>query len=265
MLAEQYLRKGHLIEALSALQAQVKAEPANARYRVFLFQLLAVLGQWERALNQLKVASELDAANLLMAQTYREAIHCEKLREAVFAGKHTPVVFGDPQAWGALMIEALRLDAQEHIQEAKALREQALNAAPARAGCIDGVAFEWMADADGRLGPLMEAIVNGKYYWVPLQQILKIELEQPSDLRDVVWTPAVFTWNNGGQASGLIPTRYPDSEKSADTAIQMGLKTEWQELANGVCRGLGQRLLATDVDDYALMDTRLIEFNRVAR
>ncbi|MFO1349473.1 MAG: hypothetical protein U1F68_01835 [Gammaproteobacteria bacterium] len=35
------------------MQEQVRKNPANAKYRVFLFQLLAVLGQWERALNQL--------------------------------------------------------------------------------------------------------------------------------------------------------------------------------------------------------------------
>jgi len=74
--AEQSLREGRLQDALAGLQAQVRKEPANAQYRVFLFQLLAVLGQWERALNQLKVLGDMDPAHMPMAQTYREAIRC---------------------------------------------------------------------------------------------------------------------------------------------------------------------------------------------
>ncbi len=46
MQAEESLREGRLQDALAELQAQVRKEPANAKYRIFLFQLLAVLGQW---------------------------------------------------------------------------------------------------------------------------------------------------------------------------------------------------------------------------
>jgi len=52
MLAEKMLSAGQLTEALAELQQKVRAEPANAKYRTFLFQLLSVLGDWPRALNQ---------------------------------------------------------------------------------------------------------------------------------------------------------------------------------------------------------------------
>ena len=52
---------------------------------MFLFQLLGVMGQWERAATQLKVAAELDPA-MPMVQTYREAIRCEWCADEVFAG-----------------------------------------------------------------------------------------------------------------------------------------------------------------------------------
>ena len=47
--------------ALKALSDEVRAKPGDAKLRVFMAQLLCVLGQWERALNQLNVAAELDA------------------------------------------------------------------------------------------------------------------------------------------------------------------------------------------------------------
>lgn len=259
--AEQSLHQGNLTEALANLQGQIRKEPSNPKLRAFLFQLLAVLGQWERALTQLKVLGDLDASYLLMVQTYREAVLCEALRAEVFAGKRSPLIFGDPKQWVALLVEALRLDAEGHALEAKTLRGQSFDLAPATSGVFNGTGFDWIADADSRLGPVLEAVINGRYHWIPFQQIRKIEIEAPTDLRDVVWMPAQFTWVNGGVASGLIPTRYPNSEQSQDSLIQLARKTEWDEFVEGAYRGLGQRLLATNVEDYALMDARQIELN----
>jgi len=78
--AEQCLREGDPAAALARLQEEVRARPSDAKLRVFLFQLLCVTGQWERALNQLAVASELDASTLPMVQTYGEAVRCEAIR-----------------------------------------------------------------------------------------------------------------------------------------------------------------------------------------
>lgn len=259
--AEKCLHQGHLTEALANLQDQIRKDASNPKLRIFLFQLLVVSGEWQRALTQLEVLGELDATSLLMVQTYRAAILCEAFRGEVFAGKRSPLVFGEPQRWLALLIEALRLEAEGHFTEAKILRDQALALAPATSGSLNGVGFEWIADADTRLGPTLEAIVNGRYYWIPFQQMLRVELEAPADLRDVVWMPAQFTWANGGMSSGLIPTRYPGSERAEDFRLRLARMTDWQELAEGTCKGLGQRLLATDVEDYALMDVRKIEFN----
>lgn len=261
MQAEESLHQGQPEEALAQLQTRVRNEPGNPKLRIFLFQLLAVLGRWERALTQLNVVGELDNSSLLMVQTYREAIQCEVLREAVFAGRRTPLLFGEPEQWVALLVEALRLEGEGHVSEALALRQQALELAPTTAGSINGICFDWIADADTRLGPTVEAIVNGRYYWIPFQQISHIDIEEPVDLRDVVWIPAVFTWRNGGQATGLIPTRYPGSEQAEDGLIRLARKTDWQTFAPGAYRGLGQRLFATNDDDYALLDVRSIALN----
>ena len=60
MNAEESLRDGDLQATLDALQAQVRADPSDAKLRVFLFQLQCVLGQWDRALTQLNVAGDMD-------------------------------------------------------------------------------------------------------------------------------------------------------------------------------------------------------------
>jgi type VI secretion system protein ImpE len=256
MLAQQLIRNGNLKRALVALQDEVRKNAADVKLRVFLFQLLAVLGQWGRALTQLNVAGELDAATLPMVQTYREAIQCEALRADIFAGKRAPLIFGEPQPWLAQLVDALQYDATDP-ERAAAARAAAFDAAPASPGSIDGQRFAWLADADPRLGPVLEAVVNGRYFWIPLFRISRIEVEPPVDLRDTVWTAATFTWTNGAQTVGLVPTRYCGTVGTGDDSLLLARRTEWD--ASG--RALGQRMLVSDGADYALMDVRVIEFD----
>jgi type VI secretion system protein ImpE len=256
--AERAVREGQLDEALRSLQAHIRDDPASAAPRIFLFQLLAVLGQWERALAQLNLAADLDPAALAMAQMYREAIRCELLRAEVFAGKRSPVVFGEPEPWLAMLIESLLVAGTAREAEAESLRQRAFEEAPASPGLMDDAPFEWIADADMRLGPVCEAIVNGRYYWIPFAHVGRIDVDAPVDLRDVVWMPAHFQFVNGGEAVGLIPTRYAGSDASADPQVRLARRTDWREAAADVFHGLGQRIFSTDVGERALMDVRRI-------
>jgi type VI secretion system protein ImpE len=266
-----------LPETLAELERRIRSSPADAKLRTFLFQLLAVLGQWNRALTQLEVAGELDPGALAMVQTYRDAVRSEALRAEVFAGRRAPVVFGKPEPWVAMMLEALKHSGQGHHAEASALREQALEQAPAIPGRIvttgmtgdgdeppSGERFEWVADADSRIGPMIEAVVLGRYWWIPLSRIRRIDVERPTDLRDLVWIPAHFEWANGGEGLGLVPSRYPGSESAADDALRMARRTEWTEVRDGVYHGLGQRMLATNAGEHPLLEVARIDLETSA-
>jgi type VI secretion system protein ImpE len=256
--AEQSLRDGDPTAALKHLQDAVRSNSADAKLRVFMFQLLSVLGQWERALTQLDVAATLDSSALAMAQTYRDAVRCEVLRAQVFLGKKSPMVFGQPEEWLAFLIESLLLMGRGEVEQAQALREKAFEKAPASSGTIDGRPFAWIADADMRLGPVLEAVINGRYYWVPFARLTRIALEAPADLRDVVWTPAHLLLENGGEAYALVPSRYQGTETLADSGLVLARRTEWREPSPGYYCGYGQRILATDDGEASLMDVREI-------
>mgnify|MGYP003348925217 CR=1 FL=1 len=105
-------------------------------------QLLAVTGQWARAAAQLEVCGELDAGTLAMVNTYREALKCELVREAVFEGKTTPMVMGEPAEWVAQMIQALKAEADGDFKGARQLRAQALE----QEGLIDIEKVQRQAD-----------------------------------------------------------------------------------------------------------------------
>lgn len=263
MTPEEHLKAGDTGAALASLQDRVRADPSNAKLRIFLFQLLCVLGDWKRAVAQLKLSAELDELATMMAKTYREAIICEVYRDKVFAGDKDPLVFGEPQEWLALLIEAQKLLARGQAAEAADLRGRAFEAAPATSGMIDGVGFDWIADADMRLGPVLEVIVNGRYFWLPFAQIRSLEMEPPCDLRDTVWTAATLTLANGGELAALIPTRYPGSAGQGPAA-QLARSTDWVDVGADTFVGYGQRLFTTDQSDIALMDVRSLTLNTTA-
>jgi type VI secretion system protein ImpE len=261
LTAQELVAAGDPQAALQLLQQQVRDRPADAKLRVFLFQLLCVLGQWERAMAQLVVCGELDHGTLAMVNTYHEAIKCEAVRAAVFAGKTTPVVFGQPAAWVAMLVEALSQDAQGNLPQAQRLRADAFEQAPTTAGSLNGEAFDWIADADSRLGPVLETVLNGRYTWVPFDALSSITVEAPEDLRDMVWAPVHLTFNNGGDSVALVPTCYTRTREQPDGRLKLARATEWLPCGPEQYAGLGQRILSTSSIELGFLEAREIKLS----
>lgn len=257
---EALLAENDVAGALQALQQKIRSKPADSQLRVFLFQLYAVLGQWDKALTQLNLAGEMDDSALAMVVMYRQVLTCEAYREQVFKGEKDPLIFGDPAEWTASLIQALKLEMNGNTAEARALRESAREVMPAVSGVVNDQPFEWLMDGDSRLGPILEVMLEGRYLWVPFNTIAQIDIEEPEDLRDVIWMPAHFVWTNGGESFGVVPTRYPDSEKKDDGMLALSRKTEWMDKNEGAYYGMGQRMFMSDESDFPLMDIRKIQF-----
>lgn len=261
MSENKKLFSGTISGSLENLKEKIRKEPARPELRTYLFQLLCVTGEYERAMTQLNVAADMDDGNKLMAQACGPLLNCEMLREEIFNGRHSPLVFGEPEKWMGLMIQALTLDGKKEHEAAKGIRDMAIDLAEPVPGSINGEPFEWLADADSRLGPVLEIIVEGRYYLAALSNIKKMEISPPSDLRDVVWLPVSIVWKNDGQSVGFIPSRYQGSVEAKEDDILLGKKTLWKEACKDVFFGQGQRMLATERQDYPIMDVREIIFD----
>jgi len=259
--AESSIKEGNPAAALAQLQDSVRNDPANVSFRVFLFQLLVVMGEWNRALTQLNVAADLDSDTLLMAQTYRELLQCEAYREAVFKGERAPMTMGEPSTWMAKLIQSLPVSASGDGAGARAWVDEAFEVAETRSGTIHGVAFDWLCDADMRLGPVMEAIINGKYYWIPFDNIAQCKLSEPDDLRDLVWTPAEFIWTNGGQSIGFLPSRYAGNRTTDDPQTALARKTDWEDIGGEFYIGAGQKMFSSEAGEFPLLQVRHIVFD----
>lgn len=257
-LSSQFDASGSIRTLIDSTMARIRKEPAKAELRILLFQLYCITGDWQRALGQLGSAATLDPAAEEMARAYREVIRCEVYRGLVFSGAKVPLFLGEPDIWLAKLLESLRLDAAGSAKEAIKLRAEALSLAPATAGKIGEQDFEWVADMDCRLGPVLEAMINGKYYWVPFHQLKSIEIETPTDMRDLVWIPAKLAFITEGEQVAFLPVRYPGTETAGDEHCLLARKTDWLGHDESSV-GIGQRMFLTERSEFSLLDTRKIE------
>jgi type VI secretion system protein ImpE len=253
------LAGGDIRGARSALIEEVRANPGDPRVRMFLFQLCVLTGEWDRAKSQLETLAKLDPAAKMLAVAYSQCIVAEAQRAAVMAGDEAALMLS-PVAWGDALAEGLRLRQTGDPGADQALG-RAFEQAETSAGTLDdGTAFDWIADADPRFGPTIEAIIAGRYGLMPFAALEALTIHPPQDLRDTVWVPAEFSLRQGARVAGFIPVRYPGSETSEDPAIVLGQATAWTE-ANGGEAGLGQRLLVlSDGSERPLLSIHRVEF-----
>lgn len=267
------LREGDVDGARAALVERVRASPGDDQTRMFLFQLLCVTGEWDKARKQLQALAQVADNAQMLAATYNQAIDAELLRANVFAGKAAMPVLVGMGGWVEGVANAITLAARGLHADAEAARDAAFAEAPDTPGTVggtlagnpDSVRFEWIADADMRFGPTFEAIVAGRYGLVPFDAVVSITSEGPQDLRDTVWYPVQLALKSGQSIAAFLPARYPGSEANVSTAIRLGRQTEWvDDPADepAVQCGQGQRLWSlSDGSDFALLDLRKLSFD----
>jgi type VI secretion system protein ImpE len=261
MDADQLLRDGDLDGARSALVETVRSHPADARARMFLFQLLAVAGEWDKARSHLEALARISPEAQMLATVYSMAMKAEVQRAAIFAGRERmPVIRG---AWAEGLADAIMHYANGRAADGDSARDAALDEAPDTPGELGGVHFDWLADADARFGPTFEVIIQGRYGLVAFSEVASVLSEGPRDLRDTVWYPVQLAFREGQSVAALLPARYPGSEQSDDLAMRMGRSTGWQAGAAGET-GCGQHLLAlSGGEEIGLLALRSLVFDQI--
>lgn len=258
-IADDLLRDGDLAGARAALVEAVRKQPGDEQARMFLFQLFAVAGEWDKARSQLAALASLSAEAQMLAVAYGQAIDAERERAAVLAGTQRARQHSS-SAWYEGVVDALELLGKGDVDGAEAARDAAFDAAPDTPGTVDDVAFDWIADADGRFGPGFEAIIGGRYGLQPFDQVEKIVSKGPKDLRDTVWYPVQIFFRSAQSVAAMLPARYPGSETSTDAGERLGKVTSWRETPAGEI-GSGQRLWSLSTgDDVGLLSVRALTF-----
>jgi type VI secretion system protein ImpE len=259
-----------LSESLSRAEAEVRARPQAPHARWLLFELLCLLGQWQRALQQLQAWATLSREHESTAHVMRGLIRAEHQRMEVLAGRAEPATLIASErpvpAWVAGLAEALKLalDGDSVAMEgADRAREAALAQAPEVPGASNlQASFDWISDSDTRLGPVCEVVLAGAYRWLPFDELKSVTQAGPARLLDLVWSQADLVLRDGTPLKAYLPMRYPVHAGDRD-ALLMARETVWSDVGRTGVLARGQKMWSTDAGDMALLDLRHCEFGAV--
>jgi len=213
--------------AIETLGAELRDNPTDAQRRVFLFELLALAGQYDRAEKQLDVIARGGEKAEMGTMLYRSAIEAERVREHMFASGDYPSA-----------------------------------AAPGPvAGTRDGQSFLEIEDGDPRLGARLEVIAGGRYLWIPFAHVASVRIEAPTRLRDVRWLSARIATNASVRdlelGEVLLPALTAGAQRHTDPEIRLGKATDWEELPNdGGFAPVGQKVWRIDGEYVPLLQIR---------
>ena len=252
------LQAGDLEKAMTAAKGAVRDAPGDVEARAQLFLLFCVSGDWDRAEAQLETLMTAGAEQHPIWAQFSMLLKLEARRREVYASGEVPTIVGEPEEWMTAFGKAFSMHQQGDIAGAQALRDQALSDAPAAAGSVGETSIEWIMDGDARLGPMLEAILptEGDYVWIPFSRLGSFQIEKPTQINNLIWAPAHFTWTSGEVVHGFVPVRYIGTEGTQDAEMLQSRKTEWKEVAEGVFEGLGQKVLMSADDDFPILDIR---------
>jgi type VI secretion system protein ImpE len=245
MTASDLYHAGRLSDAIDAQVAAVKASPTDNRGRLFLFDLLLLTGDLDRARKQLDALRYADPKHLAAVACYRDALAAEAKRRAVFAGAADPECLTAAPDHVKLRLDAIKGLARGDHAHARQTLDRAADAAPSVAGTLNGKPFDRLTDADDRLGAVLEVFgTGGVYAWVPLESVRSLTLANTDTPRDVAWRMARLQTADGVDGDVLVAGLYPDTYRSADDELRLGRAADWQTTGDVVC-GVGGRLFHT--------------------
>lgn len=256
-IGDDLLRAGDLEGARASLIETVKHAPNDQSARMFLWQLMALSGEWDKAINQLRALAQMSAEAQMLATVYHGVIKAERQRLDAYAGEAPFKVLVSSSPWIDTLAESLAAAAKGDAETADRLRDEAFDAAGDTPGSIKDYKFAWIADIDSRLGPCFEAVVSGEWGLVPFEAVTRIKTEGPRDLRDIIWLPVELALRSGQSAAALLPARYPGTE-SASNLLKLGRATEWRDGPGGE-QPVGQRIWTTDTD----LEIGILDFNEL--
>jgi type VI secretion system protein ImpE len=262
--AEELFKAGDLSGAIEAETRTVRKSPVDldARYRLFVF--LCYAGELERADKQLAVLAEQDERAAQGSLVYHALLSAEVERRRVYEGSARPTLPPDAPAFALRRVEALERLRAGDLEGAARHVDQAVESTPPCPGKLGGEAFTDWRDYDDVLGSTLEIFAGGRYIWMPLTRIKRVELEAPRTAVDALWRPARIEGTDGVTADVHLPALYARSYAEEHDAIRLGRVTDWREQGD-LYTGVGQHLFLSIRGDErietSLMDVRHLEFD----
>lgn len=247
-----WLERGDLTMAVAQARQDVDERPRDDAARFLLFELLALHEDFEEAMVQLNMLAELTPQLANASEFFLGLIEAERARHGFLHDGDGGVGFViEPPGWAAAFCQIPKALREGRGDEASALLQDAWRKVPPVSGTLNGdVRFESFRDADDVLGPFLEAVVPGAWFWLPFAQLRSVRFAEPRGYQEMIWRPAAITMTNGWSGEVWIPSLYSGTGARSDLE-KLGRMTMFDYPAPGLCRGFGQRDFK--VDDGTLM------------
>jgi type VI secretion system protein ImpE len=230
MTPQELYRTGRLREAITVLGEELRKTPLDVKRRTFLFELLLFAGEYDRAEKQLDVLTGVGADASAGTLLYRSALYAERTRQDMFSHHRAPAL---------------------------EIREQT-------AGLCNGQPIREFRDSDPRIGPNLEVYLAGTYTWIPITYLRKVEIEPPTNLRDLMWarawveTTSDFRLQELGEV--LIPAICPLSWRHSEETVQLGRESAWEEDSVYEAVPCGAKMMLVDGKEVPLLTIRSVKW-----
>jgi type VI secretion system protein ImpE len=255
MTASDLFKAGRLQEALQAQLQEVKDHPADQACRLFLFELAVFAGDLDRARKQIDALRYDDPGLEATRQRYRVLLDAEQARRRLFERGERPRFLGEPPPHAELRLAALDRLRNGEVAPASELLDRAERETPAIAGLLNGKPFTALRDEDQVLGPVLEVLANGNYFWVPLEQVVSLSAAPPRFPRDLYWLPARLE-TAAEKGDVFLPALYAGSHARPDDAVKLGRLTEILAPGGSPARGAGMHSFLADGEPVGLLEWR---------
>jgi type VI secretion system protein ImpE len=227
--AHELWQQGRITEAIARLSTALRVEPGDRAARMFLFELLLIEGEWERAARQLALLRGESSVAALAMLPLAQALDAEAARTAWY---------------------------HENSVSYDAATQQSV------AATLNGQSFAALTDSDPLVGAQLELFHAGQYLRVPFADVASLRMEAPTQLWQTIWAPAVVRLATDSEHASmgrvLLPTRTWLSHRDADPQVRQGRATIWRDDVGGA-RPFGQKVLLTESHDFSLLDIRSLD------
>ena len=261
MEIKELLANGQLQQAVTAATQKVRENPFDVDARSLLVECLILADEFDRADKQLDTLVFQHPDMLPGVALLRQLIRAEMSRQEFFVKGRVPEFIDLPNEDIKEMIRASIFLRSGDTTTALELYEKVEDGRQSIKGSCNGQPFEDFRDLDDQLGQVIEVLTStGKYFWVPVSSITKIEfrpIERPIDMK---WRRAFLeTTKENLEGEVYIPGIYV-TQANSDDMVKLGRTTDWLGNEAEPYRGIGQKMFLVGDEAINLMDLEEVEF-----
>ena len=254
MNIKDLVQDGKLSDARTQLVQAVKSSPGDQSSRTLLFQVLAYLGEWDKARRHLEIIAAQDAARQTGVQVYLNLIQAEIERIEVTLNQRQPGFLPESPAYlEQYQAACQQLDTQQ-FQAAETIFQEIDTQRPPVSGTLNGKNFHGFRDTDSRLFCFLEAFVHERYVWLPVEFLRELCIPRPKTFLDLLWTSAQITTWDGLTLNCFLPVLYPESFRHEDDRLKRGRMTDWKDLGQGFYQGVGQHVFQVGEKEIGILE-----------